>query len=57
MKKYKCLKTFPDFVYVLNNKVIEFPGRKENEIFNVMDMKSKAYTLLLKHNFIKEVIQ
>jgi hypothetical protein len=57
MKTYKCLKTFPNFVNLIDNKVIEFPGRKENEIFNVMDMKSKAYTLLLKHNFIKEVIQ
>jgi len=55
--EYKCLKTFPNFVNLIDNKVIEFPGRKENEIFNVMDMKSKAYTLLLKHNFIKEVIQ
>jgi len=54
MKRYKCLKEFPDFVGLDNHRVITFPGRKENEIFKVMDRFDKPFQLLLKNNYIEE---
>jgi len=55
MKKYKCLKQFPEFVCIINKVITSCPGRNVGEIFSVMDMKNKPYLLLLKNNYIVEV--
>jgi len=55
LKQYKCLKEFPNFMGLDNHRLINFPGRKVNEIFKVLDMFDKPFQLLLKNNYIVEV--
>jgi len=52
-KKYLCKITFPDFVFLINGKMTNFPGRNAGDKFSCLDIHQKPYKLLEKHSYVE----